>query len=131
MTWETSSQSSPRTTLGPIVEYGPTLHDSGTTALDATIAVGWMLTPSLPPPGHSALRAIRSAAARSGCSRSFLRLTRNDRTHDDRLTRQLAVDEGLAFHLDRALAPVEHLDFDPQLIAGDDRTGEIWRVRCR
>ncbi len=41
-------------------------HDSGTTALDATIAVGWMLTPSLPPPGHSALRAIRSAAARSG-----------------------------------------------------------------
>src|SRR5271167_2968893 len=58
MTCETSSQSSPSTTLGPIVEYGPTLHDSGTTALDATIAVGWMLTPGLPPPTPPTRRAI-------------------------------------------------------------------------
>src|ERR1700739_4429744 len=43
-TCETSSQSSPRTTLEPMVEYGPTVQDSGTTAVGATIAVGVMRT---------------------------------------------------------------------------------------
>ncbi len=39
-TWETSSQFSPRMTLGPMVHQGPTLQLAGICAPLATIAVG-------------------------------------------------------------------------------------------
>ena len=109
-TWEMSSQSSPRTTLGPMVQKGPTLQLAGIWAPSATIAVGWMLT-------------LRSRPRLRLCL-DFLGDAGDDLAHDGGVADEFAVDGDAAGHLDGAAAPVQDGDFDAELVAGGDGAAE-------
>jgi len=97
-----------------MVENGPTVQDSGTTAPRATTALGWMLTPR-----H---RRIRRLGFRGG---SGFTHARHNRAGERSLAGHLAVHRGLGFHAPQAALEGQHVHLDTQLISRSHRAAEL------
>ena len=108
-----SSQSSPRTTLGPMVQKGPTLQLAGRARPARRVAVGWMLTLRSRPLGFATFAFL-----------DFLGDAGDDLAHDGGVADEFAVDGDAARHLDCPAAPVHDGDFDTELVAGCDGAAE-------
>src|SRR5580698_10432800 len=93
-------------------------------AVDATIAVGWILTrPSLV--GHRLERWLFCLRGSFGLRRGCFSLAGHELAHHYGLAGELAFHRAAALHADGAGLPVEYVDLDAKLVSGHDGTAEL------